>query len=454
MNRRLLWKLCLIVAIGTVTLFYLVNLLVLQAEEQMSYLSQEHQQQLMSYAKQAEKLYLAGDKEALRQWMDDIQERENTWAAIIKTEIDPVAGGDLDDYFYRYYGIGRGVEWIIHPWLQEPLMELKFADKQAHFLIRLPDHMRPHMFPYLGVANLSMRILIPLLMLILISVLLYRHIMWPLRQLEIATRKFSRGDFEARVRNHIGSRSDELTALASTFDSMADRISTLILNQRQLISDLSHELRTPLARLDIAIEQLRNGKVEQDQIDRVERESKQIRKLVEDTLTFAWLVNEDPSLNQESIDLVDLLDVVVEDAQFEFPDRHIETLFPDHAPLANSSHRALGQALENIIRNAMRFTPSGSAVKVSLIAETDGYQIDIIDQGPGVREENLENIFQPFFREDSARSVSSSSFGLGLALAKRQILATGGTVNARNRAQGGLVMSISLPHTGNTAMPN
>lgn len=444
MNRRLLWKLCLIVAIGTVALFYLVNILATQAEEQMSYLSESHQQLLRSYANKAEQLYLAGDIEGLQEWMAHIQQTEKTWAAIVQSEPYTVAGGQLDEYFFRYYGVGRGIQWMLHPWLVDPMMEISFANRKTHFLIRLPEHMRPSLFRYLGLANISLQILLPLILLTLISVLLYRHIMSPLKKLELATRAFSKGDFNVRVGDLIGKRSDELTELALTFDTMADRISTLILNQRQLISDLSHELRTPIARLDIAVESLTQGN-DVEAIARVERESRQIRKLVEDTLTLAWLENESPSLRQENLDLVDLIDVVVEDARFEFPDRVIRVNLPEHAPLEQSNHRALGQALENIVRNAMRFTPVGKTVRVELTFVPNGYQIDVLDQGPGVQKENLDNIFRPFFREDNARPNTTSSFGLGLALVKRQISAIGGAICAENRAEGGLLMRVTLP---------
>jgi len=450
MNRPLLWKLCLIVAIGTVLLFYLVNLLASQTEERLSHLTEAHKQQINAYADRAKQLYLLGDSEGLQHWMEEIQSKENTWAAIVESKVSTVAGGELNEYFYQYYGIGRGLQYMLHPWLVNPLMEVDFPGSNVHFLIRLPDRMRPRIFPYLGFANLTLQIVLPLILLTLISWMLYQHIMSPLRKLEVATRKFSQGQFDIRVRDLMGNRSDELAELTSTFDRMASRISDLIMGQRQLISDLSHELRTPLARLDVALESVKKEQNGTDSIERVEKESLQIRKLVEDTLTLAWLENERPLLTEEDIDLVDLIDVVVEDARFEFPGRHIEAALPDNAPLEKSNHRSLGQALENIIRNAMRFTPSGMFVKVSLTTAPNHYKIDIVDQGPGVPEELLEKIFQPFFRVDSARQDgsrhdSASNFGLGLALAKRQISAIGGKVHALNGGAGGLLMRIVLP---------
>lgn len=447
MKRGLLWKLCAIVGVGTVVLLYLLSFLSAYTQERLSYLSETHQHQLDAYAQKAQRLYIANDSDGLAQWLTHIQQTENTWAAVVKSDLHALAGGELNEYFYQYYGIGRGIQWKLHPWMDQPMMEIDFIDPNVHFLIALPDRMRPGIFKYLELTHWAMKIVLPLLLLMAIALLLYRHISAPLRQLKDATRAFSDGRFDVRVRQLMGNRSDEFTELAVTFDKMAERISELITSQRQLIADLSHELRTPLARLDIALEKLKCGEsIDQEKaIHRVERESAEIRKLVEDTLTLAWLENERPTLREESLDLVDLIDVVVEDARFEFPDRVIATHLPNCAPLPKSNHRALGQALENIVRNGMRYTPPGSSLEISLSVETDHYRIDIGDQGPGVPEEHLERIFQPFYRVDKARSGDDSGFGLGLALAKRQVLAIGGEIRAGNQPPKGLMITISLP---------
>jgi two-component system sensor histidine kinase PfeS len=444
MRRALLWKLCLIVAIGTVVLFYLVNMLTVYTSERMSYISQEHKQVLRGYATKAEDYYLADDIQGLNQWLDEVRRKENTWVAILSSKLTSVAGDDHAAVFSKSYGIGRSVEWMLHPWLKNPIMEIEFIERELHFLIRLPDRMRPSMFRYQGFTTLALQMFLPLVVLTAISILLYRHIMSPLKKLEVATQEFAKGRFDVRVRDLVGERSDELVQLTATFDTMAVRISDLIIGQRQLISDLSHELRTPLARLDVAVDALKSDRHNDAHLDRLERESRQIRKLVDDTLVLAWLENEQPSLKEESLDLVDLLDVVVEDARFEFPDRTVQVMVPEYAPLEKSNHRALGQALENIIRNAMRFTPPGKTVTVSLNVNDQGYQIDIADQGPGVPEVLLGKIFIPFFRVDSSRPSDGSSFGLGLALARRQLMAIGGKVQASNRETGGLLMSVSL----------
>jgi two-component system sensor histidine kinase PfeS len=208
---------------------------------------------------------------------------------------------------------------------------------------------------------------------------------------------------------------------------------------------LSHELRTPLTRLDIALEKENNLPTSSDNVKRIDRESKQIRKLVEDTLTLAWLENEQPKLQQESLELVDLLDVLIDDAKFEFPNNIIVCHLPDSVIVENSSHRAAGQALENVLRNALRYTPVGKTVSVMVSEQHEQVEIKIIDQGPGVPQQYLNTIFKPFFRVNSSRPTDSCSFGLGLALAKRQLAAIRGEISANNETKGGLCMTIILP---------
>jgi len=449
MNRILFWKLFLIVGTGVVALFYLIDIAVTQIESDMSMLQESDVTRLNAWRDSAEKLLEAGNDEALEKWLSELQRKENIWAAVTRAEITHLAGNTSRRDEYTGYNMGRSTEWQIHLYLDYfPIMELPFSDEKTSLLVELPERMRPG--SYWTITRVSLQVFLPLILLITLSYVLYRHIMSPLKTLEKATRAFSAGKFDVRVREHLGKRDDELAHLSTTFDKMADRIGDLIIHQRQLITDLSHELRTPLTRLDIAIENLltntpRSPQEMQTKLTRVHRESQHIRKLVDDTLTLSWLENEAPELRNESIDLVSLLDVLIEDARFEFPDRQIIGSLPEEATIYNSNHRALGQAVENILRNALRYTPAGKSVHLSLEKAVDGYRITIIDEGPGVPTEFLNAIFRPFFRVDKSRPAESNSFGLGLSLAERQLKAISAAVSASNGAGSGLIMTVDLP---------
>ncbi|WP_353647164.1 histidine kinase sensor domain-containing protein [Colwellia sp. UCD-KL20] len=451
---------CLIIATGIVGFFYIISVLTSRTEEGMSFLDTEHQQQLVAWGNIAEILYVAGDKQALDSWLNNLQIQENTWASIATYQIDYVAGNLKQQELYQGFNLGRSIYWKIHLYFEEnPVMELPFKEGNISLLIQLPERMRPGSnWQY---THITIQIVLPMILLALLSIFIYRHIMSPLRKLDRATKEFSRGNLEVRVSQLLGNRSDELSELANTFDQMASHIGELILNQRQLISDLSHELRTPLTRLDIALDNFNEqnnvegiegdtakgitSEVKRENLKRINRESRYIRKLVEDTLTLAWLENEQPQLQQESLDLVDLLDILIEDAKFEFPIVQLEAQLPESAVIENSSHRALGQALENIIRNALRYTPEGKKVVVQLSVQGESFCIKISDQGPGVPDEYLSTIFRPFFRLDKSRLADNDSFGLGLALAQRQLQAVKASVLAENIPNSGLCIIVLIP---------
>ena len=443
MKRKLLWKLCLILVTGLVSFFYLLHLFTLKTEESMSFIAEQDRAQLQAWGAHAEQLYTAGKTTQLNTWLADLKAQENTWISIAGFKVKHIAGETFDKEIVGNYHFGRSVEWKIHLYFeQNPIMEIPFTDSNASLLIKLPDRMRPG--NHWTTTKFMLQIIMPMLVLVVLSIILYRHIITPLQQLEKATAEFSRGNFSVRVAKYLGGRKDELAQLALTFDKMASHIGELINNQRQLISDLSHELRTPLTRLDIAVENFDEHESKQH-LERITRESKHIRKLVEDSLTLAWLENEKPIIQQEPVDLVDLLDVLIEDARYEFPDRKLIVNAPASAIIENSCHRALCPAIENVIRNALRYTPVSEQVTISMSLEAGSYKLQISDQGPGIPEQYLEKVFEPFFRVDDARISEGDSFGLGLALAKRHLASVRAQISAENDPAGGLIVVIMIP---------
>lgn len=450
MNHRLFWTLVGIIGAGVVALFYIIDIAISHIESDMSEIAPEYKSELNVLRNQAESIYVSGDIQALEAWLLQIQQTENTWAAIAEAKVKHIAGNPnrFDDY--TGYNMGRSIDWQVHLYLDyNPIMELPFADGSTSLLVELPNRMRPG--SYKNLVLIILQVILPMVILIVITLVLYRYIMYPIKQLKAATQAFSSGNFEVRVRSTLGKRDDELAQLSDTFDNMANQIGDLIIRQRQLITDLSHELRTPLTRLDIATDNLLSSgsqkkNTELDtRLERIHRESRHIRKLVDDTLTLSWLENEKPRLRNESLDLVDLLEVIIDDAKFEYPDRDIHCDFIEHAEVKNSNHRALGQAIENVLRNALRYTPPRKIVSITLSQQRAKFSIAISDQGPGVPAEYLEKIFRPFFRVDKSRHADSQSFGLGLALAQRQLHAVSATIQAKNLDTGGLNMQICVP---------
>ncbi len=445
MPKGLIWKFCWAIAVAALILYWLFSILSRETEQRMSFLAPQHRATLLNYAKQAEEIYRQRGEAALGVWLEDLQERENTWVAVVRSDLKAFAGSKISDQFLDGFGLGRSVDWKIHLYFEEnPIMELPFLDANTHFLIRLPKSMRPG--AYWPHAQLLFQILFPLLLVVVLSVMVYRHVKLPLRRLEKVTRRFTNGEFDVRASAGFGKRTDELAGLANTFDRMAERTGNMILMQRQLLADLSHELRTPLARMDLAIASIEHGIHMDESVQRLYRETAIMSELVEDALTLAWLNNEQPQLRTETVDLVDLLNCVIRDAQFEFQDRHINSCLLESAKLEHTNLRALNQVFENVLRNGLRHTPVGGEVWVRLWQLQIGhYRITVRDQGPGVPGAHLNDIFKPFFRLNKARSnPGQGSYGLGLALVQRNLRAVSGQIFARNIRENGRIVGLEM----------
>ncbi|WP_114764583.1 sensor histidine kinase [Vibrio rhodolitus] len=443
MKKILFWRLFVVLALGGVIFFSLLHSAAILSNEKMSYLKQEHQQEIIDWGDQAQRLLAEGDKTELNNWLNQLSERENTWVTLVKSSIDVVGGNELNQRFWSGYGIGRNVEWKIHlDFPDNPIMEVALAPTNYHFLIKLPQRMRPG--TYMSHAFWIFRVVIPFTALFALTIFMYRYVMKPMRYFSIAAREFSQGNYQARISEHLKLGQDELSQVARTFDDMAERTATVIEHNRNLIAEMSHEIRTPLARVEMATDCAENGLDSQIMIERIRSEVKNMRQMAEDTLTLAWLENERPNLCSESFDLSELLESIIEDARFEFTDRVIFSDIPSSLPITHSSQRALSQALENIIRNGLRYTPTGEALIVKVVSQPTCWLLTVSDSGPGIDPSLSKKIFKPFFKANNQTSARKG-FGVGLALAKRHIEAVNGSIEARNRKHNGLDMIVTLP---------
>ena len=266
----------------------------------------------------------------------------------------------------------------------------------------------------------------------------------PVRHLRDASRQLAAGHLDTRVGPRIGQRRDEIADLGRDFDHMAGHLQSLVTAQQRLLHDVSHELRSPLARLQVAIALLRqNPKKTEQTLTRIERESGRLDELVGQLLTLSRL-EAGVSMPTESIDLTQLLKDITTDAQFESAvAEHNVTLQTEADLTLNGNHEALHRALDNIVRNALRYSPAQATVTINAARTAEGaIQISVCDAGPGVPEEKLASLFDPFVRADE--QTNRDGYGLGLAIARRAVEAHGGRIYARNKQQGGLCMEVIL----------
>jgi len=271
-------------------------------------------------------------------------------------------------------------------------------------------------------------------------------------RLRTAARQIAAGDLTARAGAPALSRRDEVAGLMRDFDAMAERLETLLKAQSRLLNDISHELRSPLARLNVALglARQRAGVESTDMLDRIELEAARLNELIGRILTLARLEDGEQLVPQTPVPLDEIVESVGEDAEFEAQERHchVHTSIPKGNWEVRGNASLLHSAVENVVRNAIRYTQEGSAVEIELKSETRGAReavLRVSDSGPGVPSDSLDKLFQPFYRLDDARGRQTGGVGLGLAITERAVRFHGGKVSAFNRPQGGLVIEIRLP---------
>ena len=272
------------------------------------------------------------------------------------------------------------------------------------------------------------------------------YLAWPLAYLRRAMSDVAQGHFDTRVKPIMGRRRDEIVDLAEDCDRMANQLKLLVEAQQHLLHDISHELRSPLTRMQAAIGLLHQVPTRLEMIERIERESVRMDTLIEALLTLARLQGRPESFECESLDVIELLAEIVEDAQFEAKIKNCRvSLQACPAFVSRGNGELLYRCFENVIRNAVRHTRSVSTVRVCAAVDlpTQSLTVQIIDQGPGVESSRLQSIFHPFER---GIGEHSGGFGLGLAIASRAVEVHGGTIAAYNEPSGGLIMDIRLPH--------
>ena len=268
------------------------------------------------------------------------------------------------------------------------------------------------------------------------------HLTSPVRQLQKAVERFGRGDLSARVGS---TRRDELGQLARTFDRMAGRIRTLLGAERRLLLDVSHELRSPLARLGVAVELARSGDDLQSNLNRIQKESDRLNSLVGQLLQVTRAEGDPNSLRRDHVRLDQLVQQLVDDSRIEASAHGCELKYENREPVAvEGDPELLRRAVENVIRNAIRYSPKGTTVEVTLARHDGKAVVEVRDHGPGVPEDALPRLFDPFYRVESDRNRVSGGIGLGLSIARRAIELHKGSIRARN-AQPGLEVEMELP---------
>ena len=347
------------------------------------------------------------------------------------------------------FGTGPDGPWSVAP---PALPRLTGRDGTSYVLLLDPMPAHGPFSPPFSSATILALLAIAVLVSGLVSYGFARSISRPLERLQGTARRFADGDLAARTDARDASRRDEIGGLARELDAMTARLESLIEARKQLLRDISHEFRSPLARLQMAVGIARQpGADAERQFERIERESDRLEALVARILDFARLERDPSTLAREEVDLVELVQRVVHDAEFESqsPAGRIELAVAAEAEagwarIPHADPSVLHTAVDNVVRNALLHGGDGP-IDVSVSADAGTVTVEVRDHGPGVPPRDLERIFEPFYRV-ATEGARAEGHGVGLALAQRAAALHGGRVVAANADGGGLRVRILLPY--------
>lgn len=429
MNRRLFWKILIIFWI----IFYLTFQLTWIA---FSYYIENKNQRFLNHMPTkvdmiAQLLHVAGEDETLN-FIAHLPERERVLLSIklVSPQNDQVniITDELESTSYLYQRMAVAPDGTLY--------SVSFKDDKT-------DHSnnRKNLFN-MPTPIVLMGICVGLVF----SLFLAWNLTRPMKLLRQGFFRVSQGDLSVRLFKKLKPRRDELSELGKDFDMMVEQLNILISDRQALLHDVSHELRTPLARLQLAIGLAQQNKQNIDtSLARIELESERLDQLIGEILNYSRA--EMNNRTDEYFDLKELIGVVVNDANYEANHQSIEVVFSissiSHSIVKGNSEQ-IRRAIENIIRNAIRFSKAGQTVEVSLKEAGKYLQIEVKDRGPGVDSSKLSSIFEPFVRIQSAQL--GKGYGLGLAIARKTVIMHNGTIQANNRDGGGLVVTIKLPY--------
>jgi two-component system, OmpR family, sensor histidine kinase CpxA len=397
--------------------------------------------------------YEEGGDQKVRDYLESIEHSQHVRAYLFDEQGNEVSRRGAPDWAMRVAAGGpRGThDGFLFPAPQVLRDSRASSDGKHRFTIVLGLPPGPRVF--IGPRGLPFTgLIIGVLSSGLVCYLLSWYLTKPIVQLRTAARQIAAGDLTARAGAPALSRRDEVAGLMRDFDAMAERLETLLKAQSRLLNDISHELRSPLARLNVALglARQRAGVESTDMLDRIELEAARLNELIGRILTLARLEDGEQLVPQTPVPLDEIVESVSEDAEFEAQERHCHV----HTSIAEGNWEVRGNAsllhsaVENVVRNAIRYTQEGSGVEIELKSETRGAReavLRVSDSGPGVPSDSLDKLFQPFYRLDDARGRQTGGVGLGLAITERAVRFHGGKVSAFNRPQGGLVIEIRLP---------
>jgi two-component system, OmpR family, sensor histidine kinase CpxA len=399
--------------------------------------------------------YEQGGSPQLHEYVESLEKTQHVRVFLFNENMDDLTHRGAPDWAVR---VARGGPRMPHEGFIFPAPPPVLRDSRAssdglhQYTLVLSPPPGPRLF--LGPRGLPVPgLIIAVISSGLVCYLLAWFLTMPVVRLRAATRQLAGGDLTARAGAPNSRRRDEVAGLMRDFDTMAERMENLMKAQSRLLNDISHELRSPLARLNVALglARQRSGPDAATMLERIELEASRLNELIGRLLTLARLEDGEKRIPATPVSLDEVVLSVTEDAEFEAQARrcHVRSEIPEGDWRVRGEVSLLHSAIENVVRNAIRYTHEGTTVEIHLEKKmnADGAQavVSVSDCGSGVPIDALEKLFQPFYRLDDDRGRQTGGVGLGLAITERAVRFHGGRVSAFNRAEGGLRVEIKLP---------
>lgn len=410
----------------------------------------------------------------LAQQFENYYATHGSWEGVENSTILGVAG--------RGQGYGRGMQGMMQGGMMgqrlrladaegnlvvdtadaNPAGKLGAAERESAIALKVNDRTVGYLLPEGGMgynqgdetflvgritnAALLAGLIAGILALLLATYLAYQ-LLRPVQELTRAAQHMAAGDLSQRVT--VRSKDDELAALGIAFNQMADSLQRAEQSRRAMTADIAHELRNPLAVQRANLEAMQDGiyPLTPENLAPILEQNQLLTRLVDDLRTLALADSGQLNLVLTPTSLLDLVPRIVERflPQADARSIRIETQLPKSLPNLKLDAQRIEQIINNLLSNALRYTPDGGRVIVGLAASPGQVNLMVRDSGPGIPPESLPYIFDRFYRAEKSRHRAEGGTGLGLAIARQLAQAHGGSLSAANHPEGGAVFTFTLP---------
>jgi two-component system sensor histidine kinase CpxA len=403
------------------------------------------------YAHSAVDFYITGGAPALQRYLAALRDSSGIEGVLLDANGRDVLGQptppELSRVLQRSMQSGESVFTLGRVWTAAS--PAAYQQRQFYFVMEVTP-LRGSFVRGALVRPLLWRVALALVIAGLFCMVLTRHIMTPVRALQSASLRLAAGDLGSRVLPAIAPRDDELADTARAFDQMADRIQDLVQKRQELLANISHELRSPLTRAAVSLELLRRGEL--DVLDQLQSDLDRMNTMIGEILLLTRLDLQTAPAERFPLDLTAMVESIARDAEFEVQYQSKQVVVrASGACTVCADANLLRSCIENIVRNAAHHTGAGTAVEITIIrnASTQAHpycEVVVRDHGPGVPQEALPNLFDPFYRVSQSRDPSEGGTGLGLSISHKVAELHQGFVSASNRTDGqGLEVVLRLP---------